>query len=554
MNERPWQRPLRLALCFLVLFAHSALADSLPSSESLKQTLATQNLTIEGYGLDEDGLNAFYATRDYRPAWNFAGYENSAAFATFLDSIDQQITWHGLWSEDYALDAMRQRAAANDDASRLDLELLVTDTLLRLAHDLHGDDIDLGQLYPGWNFHRAEADIPVQLAQAVAASSAGEFFDSLTPKNQAYRDLGHALRIYRDLAAKGGWPLVEPGPSLRPKDHGPRVVQLRARLAGEGYLPSEPLPGKTANIFDENLREAVEAYQFRNGLEADGQVGVGTLAALDVPIEVHIDQIRANMERWRHMPEDFPPPRGIIVNIADASIDIFDEKNPVYRGPVIVGQVERKTPFIQSVIRSMIINPSWHVPSSIARADILPKLRQDPHYLEKLGFVIRDSEADPYGTGIDWKNLRDEEFNFRLRQQPGKMNSLGRLKFDFDNDFAVYLHGTPHQELFQKNARTLSSGCVRLRDPELVAELVLAGTPGEWNVPHIEDAIATRKTHWIGLKQPMPVAILYWTVFADEAGQIQFRNDVYDYDRSLIENLRPGAETVEPETKTGVNP
>ena len=327
------------------------------------------------------------------------------------------------------------------------------------------------------------------------------------------------------------------------------MAQLRARLAEEDYLPWIDRTPKQAMTFDDDMRVAVIAFQLRNGLDGDGHAGA-TLAALNVPLATRIDQIRANMERWRHMPEDFPPPRGIIVNIGDASVEIVEDGKPVYRGPVIVGRVDRKTPFIQSAIRSMIVNPIWHVPAKIARADILPKLRKDPHYLEKLGFVIRDSEADPHGTGIDWKNMTDDEFNFRLRQQPGKMNSLGRLKFDFDNDFAVYMHGTPHQELFGKDRRNFSSGCVRLRDPERVGQIVLAGTPGDWDIEHIEDAIATRKTRWIGLKNPMPINIVYWTVFADESGQIEFRNDVYDYDRFLMENMKPGAEQPTPKRRS----
>ena len=452
-------------------------------------------------------------------------------------------------NEDYAFDLMRRLSAGTDEESHLKLELLVSNKLLHIAHDLHGDDIDLSQMYTGWNFTLGEDDIPDDLAKAVAANSVNEFLEGLTPKNTAYRDLARALGVYRGIAAKGGWKPIAPGPALRPNDRGKRVAQLRARLTAENYTPV--LEGKTTAIFDDRLQKSLEHYQMRNRLEADGHAGEKTLEALNVPIETRIDQIRANMERWRHMPDDFPPPRGIIVNIADASVDILDGGRPVYLGPVIVGQLERKTPFINSAIRSMIINPSWHVPKKIAREDILPKLREDSHYLEKHGFVIRDNGNDPYGTTIDWKHMSDEEFNFRLRQEPGKMNSLGRLKFDFDNDFAVYMHGTPHQELFKKNERALSSGCVRLRDPQLVAQMVLANTSGDWDIPHIEDEIATRKTQWILIKDPMPIYILYWTVFTDEAGQIQFRNDIYDYDHLLMQNLKPGAEV---HGNTGCNP
>jgi L,D-transpeptidase YcbB len=546
------KRNFWLLLCGMIFLAAPTWADSDPFAGDIKTALAADNLIIEGTTLDKDDLNAFYAARDYRVAWEFAGKENEAALNGFLDSIGKTIHYHGLEESDYPLDLMRKIAAANDNESQIKLELLVTDTLLRLAHDLHGDDIDLDQLYPGWNFRRAETDIPGELAKAVAANSVNDLFEQLTPKNPAYAALADALQSYRAIEAKGGWGSIDPGPILRPKDRGARGAQLRTRLVAENYLPDTPA-GKN-NSYNNELRKAIADYQTRNGLDADGNAGPGTLAAMNVPVAKRIDQIRANMERWRHMPGDYPPARAAIVNIADASIEITDDNHPVYEGPVIVGQVERKTPFIQSIIKSMIINPSWHVPEKIAREDILPKLREDPRYLEKQGIVIRGSDYDPHGKHIDWQNMSDEEFDFHLRQEPGKMNSLGRLKFDFDNEFAVYLHGTPHQELFQKNERTLSSGCVRLRDPELVAEIVLEGTPGDWDVAHIEQAIAARKTHWIGLKNPMPVNIVYWTVFADESGQIQFRDDVYDYDRFLMENLKPGAETDEKTPESGANP
>jgi len=539
------KRIARLILCLGLLSVAPALAAPQLGAETIKQSLAGPVISIGHYELDKDGLNEFYAARDYRPAWDLAGAENSSALSGFVASIDKTISYHGLEPTDYALDVMRQLASAGDEDSHLKLEFLVTDTLLRLAHNLHGDNIDLGELYVGWKFHRGEIDIPAVMQKAVAANDVNNVFEQLTPKQTAYRDLAHILEWYNGISLTGGWKPIAAGPGLKStKDHGPRVLQLRARLAAEGYAIKNPSPGQES-VFDDGLSVALKTYQQRNGLDADGHLGPDTLMALNVPLTGRIEQIRSNMERWRHMPEDFPSPRGIIVNIADASVEILDNGKSIYRGIVIVGQVERKTPFIQSVVRSMIVNPSWHVPAKIARADILPKLRKDPHYLEKLGFVIRDNEDDPHGENIDWSNMADEEFNFRLRQQPGAMNSLGRIKFDFNNDYAVYMHGTPHQELFDKNRRTLSSGCVRLRDPEKVAEVVLTGTPGVWDIPHIEAKIASKQTRWIGLAQPIPITILYWTVFTDESGAINFRNDVYDYDRFLMENLRPAAEVPE---------
>ena len=174
----------------------------------------------------------------------------------------------------------------------------------------------------------------------------------------------------------------------------------------------------------------------------------------------------------------------------------------VYRGPVIVGRVDRPTPFIDSTIKSLLINPVWHVPTSIAKKDILPKLRKDPNYLKKEGITV---DGDPDGKDIDWKNVSPDDFNLKLRQESGDMNSLGRIKLDFENSFSVYMHGTPHQSLFGKNQRSLSSGCVRLRDPTQVAQIVLEGTEGDWTTDKIEAAIATDKTQRLQLAQPMPI-------------------------------------------------
>lgn len=517
----------------------------------ISSLLAQSEITVGNYVIEKDDVTAFYAARDNRPAWSFSGPKNSAAFKNFLDSLELLINYHGLPVEDYPF-ALMKTLAENDDADSSKLELLVTDSLLHFARALHGDTIDLDQLYPGWNFHRTELNIPDLLSAAIAHNSLNEFFEGLAPKYPAYSALAQALTAYRGFASQGAWPIVDPGLKLQTKDRSPRVAQLRARLIAEGYMPRDFTTDQERAFFDNPLADALMEYQMRNGLVADGRAGPKTIEALNIPVNIRIDQIRANMERWRHMPDNLLPDRYVLVNIPDASVDIVENGAHVYRGPVIVGKVDRKTPFIQSSIRSMIFNPIWHVPKKIAQKDILPKLRKDPHYLEKLGFVIKDSADDPHGENIDWKSMQEQEFNFHLRQSPGDMNSLGRIKFDFDNNFAVYMHGTPHQELFKKNERSLSSGCIRLRDPEQVAEIVLADNKEPWPIERIDAEVASTKTHWVAITNPLPIFILYWTVFPGDNGKIDFRSDVYDYDGFLIENMssdsKSDAETMAPKT------
>lgn len=528
-------RALILIFFFYLSLNASARADWFFGTNDLQKILAAPALTVEGEDLAVDELNAFYAARNYKPIWNFSSQNSNETLTAFLNSTETLIDYHGLQREDYAVAQMRKLVNATDSDGKTKLELLVTDTLLRLAHDLHGDTYDLSDLYVGWTFQRNPVDIPTSLETAIAANNLNEFIENLAPKNIAYNQLALALKKYIQIANSGGWPKIDPGPTLLPKDHGPRVTQLRARLAAED-LAIQAVP--SSDVFDDELFHAVQRYQTRNGLTIDGHIGTKALEALNLPVQERIDQILANMERWRHMPDDFPPDRFAIVNIPDASLDIHEDGKSIYKGIVIIGRVDRKTPFINSTIRSMIINPAWHVPTKIARKDILPKLRKDPHYLEKLGFVIRDNEDDPHGDNIDWKSMPEREFNFRLRQSPGDMNSLGRLKFDFDNNFAVYMHGTPHQELFKKNERALSSGCIRLHDPEEVAEIYLSHNKDHWDKQRLDDEISSKKTHWVAIAKPMPLFVVYWTVFTDETGEVNFRKDTYNYDSFLMQNMR----------------
>jgi murein L,D-transpeptidase YcbB/YkuD len=493
-------------------------------------------------------LDKFYALRGYRAAWNLSDDSEVKKTLAFIDSVNELVTYHGLTKSGYAIAEMRKLTASKSDDDKNTLELMITSSLLRLAHDLHGDTVDLDHLYAGWNFHRQPEDLTAQLGTALTDGKLDAFFDRLSPQNHAYQDLAKALQEYRAMEAKGGWAPIGPGPNLLPNDHSPRVAALRARLAAENYIPVGANT-EADNVLDDTLDKALIAYQTRNGLVPDGHVGVKTQEALDTPIVLRIHQIRANMERWRHMPEDFPPDRFTMVNIPDFSVTIVENSGVVYRGIVIDGRPDRQTPFINSKIINMLVNPAWHVPIKIARKDILPKLRKNPHYLEKLGAVIAGRTDDPAGTTIDWQHMDDADFRFQLRQEPGDLNSLGQLKFNFFNPFDVYMHGTPHQELFERAERDFSSGCVRLEDPVRFGEIMMEFNKdkGGWNQQRILEEIDAGKTHFVTLAKPMPIYFLYWSVLTTDDGELNFRKDIYGYDQKLIEKMKEVV-TASPET------
>jgi murein L,D-transpeptidase YcbB/YkuD len=521
-------------ICFLFLIAPGvAFADGEPDlRKALADTAALPDLSSP----QRTELDGFYAQRGYKPAWNLTDETANKKTEDFLASVDSIIAYHGLTKSHYALANMRKLLSSKTEDDQQKLELMITESLLHLAHDLHGDSVNLDDLYPGWNFHRAPLDLPGQLTAALNEGRLEALFDRLSPQGDAYKDLARTLQDYRALENKGPWPTVALGESLKPGMHGPRVQQMRARLAAEGY--ESPLTSEGPDFFDQDLSKLLIVYQMRTGLDPDGHAGAATQAALNTSLAQRIDQIRANMERWRHMPEDFPPDRSAVVNIPNFSIAIT-EPGLIYRGIVVDGKPDRPTPFINSKIVNMVVNPPWNVPASIARKDILPKLRKDRHYLEKMGMVIDGHPSDPTGADIDWKKVSDKSFPYHLRQSPGDLNSLGQLKFNFVNPFDVYMHGTPHQELFSKFERAFSSGCVRLENPERVGEILLEFNKdkGGWTQQRINDEIDAGKTHWVVLAKPMPVYFLYWTVFTADDGATNFRKDIYGYDQELIDKM-----------------
>lgn len=343
--------------------------------------------------------------------------------------------------------------------------------------------------------------------------------------------LESALVHYQQLAAQGGWPEVPAGPSLHEGEMDERIHFLRKRLAASGDLAT---PLDQGVFFDEPLREAVQRFQARHGLSADGVVGAKTLNELNVPISKRVRQLAASLERCQPLPSLLEP-RHILVNIADFTLKLYEDGKLRLSMPVIVGKTYRQTPVFTGCISSLVLNPSWEVPHSIATKDLLPKIKKNPGYLGQSHFRIfrgwkPSEEIDP--AAIDWQNLSPSRFPYRLRQEPGPANALGRVKFLFPNPYDVYLHDTPARELFQKDARTFSSGCIRLARPLDLAVYLLQGTP-LGSMDALTAALSHEKTQSVAIPLPIPVHIAYMTAWVDREGIIQFRPDIYNRDPAL---------------------
>jgi murein L,D-transpeptidase YcbB/YkuD len=372
------------------------------------------------------------------------------------------------------------------------------------------------------------------LRLALQADDFAAVLQALPPDHPVYRRLRRALARYRALQAQGGWPELAEGPTLRPGERDPRVVTLRRRLQLVGDLPLAAASRET--LFDEGLAYAVRRFQVRHGLQVDGLVGRETRAAMNVPVEERVEQIVLTMERWRWLPQQLGR-RHIIVNIPAYELILYEEGEARMSMPVIIGTRERPTPVTTGLLHTVVFNPYWTVPRKIAVRDLLPKQQRNPDYLAAHHirvFADWNSGRELEPREIDWQALNQDNFPYMLRQDPGPQNALGRVKFLFSNRFSVYLHDTPDEALFAQSVRAYSSGCIRVEEPRRLAAYLLQGEQGwRWDEGMVEAVIRTRQTHEVTLTAPLPVYLLYLTVWAGEDEAVHFRRDIYGEDALL---------------------
>jgi murein L,D-transpeptidase YcbB/YkuD len=418
-----------------------------------------------------------------------------------------QAAGHGLRADAFAL---------APDAGKADL----IDAVLRYAIAVHVGQLPTSGFLAEWGLRPPAYDPAPDFAEAVAADRLGPWLDSLPPPYPGYDALKAALDQYRHIAAKGGWRTIADGlPVLKLGVTDRRVLALRARLAIED--PTVAASGPP--VFDARLAAAVAKAQKRYGLDPDGVVKAATLAALNVPVAARIDQIVANMERWRWLPPALPADR-IQVNIAAAVLTLFQADTPVMSMKAVTGRPGDETPMLQSQIFSVVFNPPWNVPSTIATKELWPKERAHPGYLARNDFRV----------------IQNDDGSVRLQQRAGPKAALGHVKFDFLNPYGVYLHDTPSHGGFAKFTRQESHGCVRLERPVALAKALMDGDP-KWTPEAIDQAIAAGTTTVrAAIPKPIAVFLLYWTAFVGADGAANFRADPYGWDNVLMQRIAAG--------------
>jgi murein L,D-transpeptidase YcbB/YkuD len=530
-------------LCAASLAAPLAQAASAPTSQRIRELVERPDgLRIDGQSVDARALGRFYRARDFTPAWDArdGGLDRTALLLRTLATAET----HGLDPARYHRDAIRARESSSNGGHPAELDLLLTAAFLGYANDVRAGRLPPGRRDPDWGIPASRFDAVSALSQGVRQPPTfPALLASLPPPAKDYAGLVQALGRYRAIEARRDWTRVPPGAPLRAGDDDPRVSVIRERLATEIALAAGPV----ATRFDDRLEASVRGFQARHGLAVDGIVGEATVRALNVPVSDRIRQITLNLERWRWLPRNLGA-RYIMVNAAAATLQMVEDGRTVLTSRVVVGDLQHPTPVVQARLEAVMLNPRWNVPASIAAREILPRLRENRRYLADNDIVIMERrESDPFGLAVDWSAISAEVFPFRLQQQPGPDNPLGRIKFDVPNRFDVYLHDTPTRALFARPQRTASHGCIRVERADELAAHVLADGTGRWSPERLEEVIAGGGSPRIPVARPLPVYILYWTAFVGPDGLVQFRDDVYGRDHRLAAALAAERRTPGPD-------
>ncbi|MCD8521752.1 MAG: L,D-transpeptidase family protein [Saccharospirillaceae bacterium] len=516
-------------------------------------------------------IEPFYLRRDYQPVW-MNSFELTEAGKELLQVLRETAAddWRNYGYELATLERETSRLS-NIPKQATAVEVLLTDAFITYARQVLN-----AELLPD----TGEGDHP-SIRKVSATNQAGQFseeqivdllndsirrneldalVDMLTPSHPGYLRLRKELNRYLAIANSGDWYPLPDKLQLKPDDRHRLVPHLRWMLGQYGDLqkgtlswlfkdaeertraPAEDEPHDLSRPefqFDNALADALRHFQKRHQLPESGELDARTLTWLNIPPYQMAQKVALNMKRWRHLPRDLGQ-RHVMVNMADYRLQLMNSGSVELDMKVIIGNQQRRTPVMSQKISMLELAPTWSVPRRIAISSLLPKIRRNPGYLEEKGYQVIgrvdgvDQFISPYA--INWNKVSANHFPYRLVQKAGDDNALGSIKFLFPNDKDIYLHDTSQPQLFNLDNRALSSGCVRVEKPRLLAEKLLRGQQG-WNRHNIDAAIDQNRTTRIRLQEDVPVYLMYWTTWVDPNGVLQVREDVYN--RDLIAGLPP---------------
>jgi L,D-transpeptidase YcbB len=408
----------------------------------------------------------------------------------------------------------------NPTADQLaEADLVLTSAFVALGEDYLTGQVDPKSVAQNWHIDPQEEQVDSSLARAMRISALDKAITTMRPQDPDYSNLRKALDQFQQIVVKGGWKGVPEGEAVKPGESmsAARIAALRERLAAEGF--NAPADSTGGAVYDHALAGAVANFQAHHGIVVDSMLGKETVEALNQSAPYRAAQIAANLERLRWLPRNFGS-RYVYVNVPAFRLDAFDKGQKVLSMKVIVGEdyEDKATPVFSDVMETVVFRPYWNVTPDIAAKEIFPKIESNPGYLA----------ANDY-------ELYREGGETRVRQRPGDKNALGRVKFLFPNDFNIYLHDTPNQDLFKKDVRAFSHGCIRVEKPSELAQWVLG-----WDAGRVESAMDGSNNNSVKVPQKIPVYIVYGTAYIRD-NQLYFGNDLYDRDDKLVAQVMRGA-------------
>lgn len=477
-------------------------------------------------------MGEFYLSRDYKPFWTEGG-KLSPGGAALVSALEESWT-HGL---NPGLYRVREIAADLEEGRLAGAELRLSEAYVRLGRDLGGIRIDPASLDTRKSYWKQPPQAGTLLRRLSESRDIPALLESLAPHGQTYKRLREELvhlAVQAPPAYEADLPLKITG-ALNPYQRSAGVPGLRRRLDVPAPEQGDPL------VYDEATAAAVIAFQRESGLKVDGIVGGQTLGVLNLTQRQKMDKLIANLERLRWVDEDRPE-KMVIVNIPSATLWAIEDNRVAFEMPVVVGRAKRPTNMFIAGITGVRVNPDWTVPPTIKKEDILPKLRENPDYLNSKGMELitlaggKPRTIDP--LAVDWNSLTPAELGkLRMVQIPGAHNPLGRIRVLMPNVYNIYLHDTNQPEYFSRAGRAESSGCVRMSEPEKMAEFILKDRKG-WRAEDMGKLYESGVTQDLSISRPIPVHMLYYTVWVAEGGRVVYGNDLYGYDGRLLKQLR----------------
>ncbi|WP_333695304.1 L,D-transpeptidase family protein [Flavobacterium sp.] len=506
------------------------------TSTPVKTSLPPTEITSEGkiIGIDsislketkDSALMHFYFKNQMRTFWTAHNCRENV-LAVIRNSKDE-----GLNPKDFDIKQLEKKESQLpqlSDKELIEYDFLITRNLYRYIQKTNLGTIDPKSIFKDWDIAPENKVNPIELLLNFQRKDSFDYaLYKAKPQHLVYQRMIQSLKLIRQFE-NVSFSKLEIKDKISPQDTQDVLIEIKKRLI---YWKDMKKPDTLTSVYDNSTVESIKRFQLRHGLAPDGVIGKGTIASLNINRKKREEQIIANLERWRHFPQKLEK-EYLIINIPDYTLRVVLDKDTVRTHRVIVGKASRSTPILTAKLSYVVFNPTWTVPPTILKEDVIPAAQKNRAYFASKNLTIY--EGNKIISASEWNPAKAR--SYRYVQSPGSSNSLGLVKIMFPNKFSVYLHDTNSRGYFEKENRSLSSGCVRVQNPFELTAYLLNSEAEEWNTVKIDEILATSKTKNVNLTRPIYLYLLYWTAWS-EGNQLQFRDDIYNLDAKTYDSLR----------------